>query len=294
VGTLLSEKEVTVSFHAPGWDSVAVTSTYARWFTYAGFAALFLLGVFEILGHIYSVHETTLTAVATSHDADNKRAEADARIAEAQRGAAEASAKAESFRLDIANAEQRASEAAAKSERFRLDIAQANERASTNEREAAELKKLAEDEKLARVKIEESVAWRAPDRELIQQLAPPLQAFAEQRFTVIFEQSEPERFNVLSWLLILLSESKWKFETATSQSELKLPSTNIVVWVTPTASDRALKAAQALVPALTRAGLAPTLFQSGWGPPPEASPADLIRVVIFKKGPPVVFQPSPR
>ena|ERR1700675_2762893 len=83
----------------PGWDSVEITSTYARWFTYAGFVALFLLGVFEVLGHIYSVREARLTAAAAAREADNKRAEADARIAEAQRGAAEANRATEDERL---------------------------------------------------------------------------------------------------------------------------------------------------------------------------------------------------
>jgi hypothetical protein len=36
----------------------------------------------------------------------------------------------------------------------------ANQRASDNEHEAARLRKLAEEERLARVKIEERVAWR--------------------------------------------------------------------------------------------------------------------------------------
>lgn len=83
----------------PGWDSVEITSTYARWFTYAGFVALFLLGVFDVLGHIYSVREARLTAAAAAREADNKRADADARIAEAQRGAAEANKATEHERL---------------------------------------------------------------------------------------------------------------------------------------------------------------------------------------------------
>ena len=44
----------------PGWDSLPATSAYARLFTYLGFGALFLLGVFEVIAHVYNVHETTL------------------------------------------------------------------------------------------------------------------------------------------------------------------------------------------------------------------------------------------
>ena len=35
---------------------------YAKYFTYAGWASLFLLGIFEILAHAYSTHKETLTA----------------------------------------------------------------------------------------------------------------------------------------------------------------------------------------------------------------------------------------
>lgn len=84
----------------PGWDSLEVTSAYAKWFTYAGFAALFLLGVFEIIAHVYSVHEKTLSEAAARREADDKRAEANARILEAEARVAEAN-------LELARLRQR-------------------------------------------------------------------------------------------------------------------------------------------------------------------------------------------
>lgn len=83
----------------------------------------------------------TVTADARTRAANAEGAAKgfDARIAEAQRGTAEA-------QRDAANAKERAS--------------RADERASKNEKEAAALRKRAEDERTARVKIEESVAWR--------------------------------------------------------------------------------------------------------------------------------------
>ncbi len=137
----------------PGWDSLALTSAYAKWFTYAGFAALFLLGVFEIFGHAYSVHEATLTAAAVARDADNKRASADARIAEAQRGSAEANERAIKAQASLSLAEQHSAEANAKAEGFRLDIAKANER-------AASANETAESERLARLQLEARLADR--------------------------------------------------------------------------------------------------------------------------------------
>jgi hypothetical protein len=44
----------------PGWNSIERASTYAKWFTYAGWISLFLLGIFEILAHIYGTRKDTL------------------------------------------------------------------------------------------------------------------------------------------------------------------------------------------------------------------------------------------
>jgi len=104
----------------PGWDSLANTSAYAKWLTYGTFFALGSLLILEILAHVYSGREATLKEAATARDADNRRADADAHIAEAQRGAAEANTKAEGFRLDIARANERAASANETAERERL------------------------------------------------------------------------------------------------------------------------------------------------------------------------------
>jgi hypothetical protein len=57
----------------PGWDSLDTVATYARWFTYAGWAALFSLGVFEILAHTYSVRERNLAEAQQSEIAAKHR-----------------------------------------------------------------------------------------------------------------------------------------------------------------------------------------------------------------------------
>jgi uncharacterized iron-regulated membrane protein len=85
-----------------------------------------------------------------------KAKEADARIAEAQRGSAEANERATKAQESLSLAEQHSAEASAKAEGFRLDIAKANER-------AAEADRLAESERLARMQLEVfrfSVKWR--------------------------------------------------------------------------------------------------------------------------------------
>lgn len=66
----------------------------------------------------------------------------------------------ESRKLEIAGLTKKAGEADQKAEGFRLQIAQANERAANAEKETARLKRTAEDERIARVRIEERMAPR--------------------------------------------------------------------------------------------------------------------------------------
>ena len=61
-----------------GWNSVESAAAYAKGFTYAGWAALFLLGIFEILAHVYSTHKDTLVAL---HERSTKEA-SDSQITE--------------------------------------------------------------------------------------------------------------------------------------------------------------------------------------------------------------------
>ena len=137
------------------------------------------------------------------------------------------------------------------------------------------------------LELQESISWRTPDRALLPQLAPPLQRFAGQRYAFVSEFSDPERNNVLSWIGLLLGTAEWRPEVAPSsfRSKLAFQATNIVLWVSPTAPNLVIEAARALVPALEHGGLPAVVLQSGWGPQPDAAPPELIRVVIFKKGP---------
>jgi hypothetical protein len=166
-----------------------------------------------------------------------------------------------------------------------------------NERQAEKLRKFAKDlkdkdleieqEKMARLKLAEEITWRTPDRALIGQLAPPLQQFTGQRYTIVSDPGEPERSSVVSWIVILLGTANWKLEAAlpSPRSELTFQATNIVLWVSPTAPNTVLEVARALVPVMERGGLPTVVLQSGWGPQPDVAPPELIRVVIFKRGP---------
>jgi hypothetical protein len=135
------------------------------------------------------------------------------------------------------------------------------------------------------LELRESISWRTPDRALIPLLASPLRQFAGQRFTIVSDLADPERMSVFTWINILLGEAHWTFETARSTSELTFQATNIVLWVSPNAPNGVSEAARALIPVLERGGLPAVVLKSGWGPEPDAAPPEVIRVVIFKKGP---------
>ena len=243
--------------HSVDWWNTAVI-----W----GLALAAIAAVFVVIATRIVVSRTGELSAAQDLLSEAKGREKDLKIAEAQGDAADANDRAGA-------AIERASKA--------------DERASKNEIEAARLTKEAEDERMARLQLAASISWRTPDRALITQLAPPPQRFAGQRFAFVSEFSDPERNNVLSWISILLGTADWRLEVAPSspRSELTFQATNIVLWISPTAPNVVIEAARALVPALEHGGLPAVVLQSGWGQEPDAAPPELIRVVLFKKGP---------
>jgi hypothetical protein len=134
------------------------------------------------------------------------------------------------------------------------------------------------------VALDERTAWRDPDRGLIPAMAEPLKKFAGQKYVLVVD-SDPERHATISWFVILLGSAKWDLGTALSNSELLLPETNIVIAVKPNAPEKVVQAAKALVAAIGPSKLDPTFFQIPLGPQPEPTPDDVIRIIIFKKGP---------
>lgn len=208
----------------PGWGSLDVTAAYARWFTYAGFAALFLLGVFEILGHVYGVHETSLRESARLRDEDNRRAEANAKIVEAQRDAAEASAKAEGFRLDIAKA---------------------NESAAKAEARAAE----------ANLELEKFKAPRTLTDKQVSDIAHKLKPFAGQEFDVTPYWDNPESLGIANRIADALVLSGWKYVKPEKSSFMFGGKVGVQVWAHPNADSPTKMAVSTLLSALNDEGL---------------------------------------
>jgi len=173
---------------------------------------------------------------------------------------------------------QKAANAVASAGDANAEAGKANREAAQLRRDAEGLKKSAEDEKLARIKLAEAISWRTPDRALMPQLAPRLQGSSGQRYAFVSDPGEPERVSVLGWIGLLLSTGKWALEIApvSFKPETTFLGTNIVLWVSPTAPNRVLDAAKALVPLLELGGLPAVVLRSGWGPQPDVSPPELI------------------
>jgi hypothetical protein len=103
---------------------------------------------------IDGLRQTEIAQLTSSSDSLQKDIKgAEARIAEAQRGSAEANERAAKAQQSLALAEQHAAEANAKAEGFRLDIAKANER-------AASANEIAQKEAVARLQLEARLADR--------------------------------------------------------------------------------------------------------------------------------------
>jgi hypothetical protein len=104
---------------------------------------------------------------------------------------------------EAANARQAAAEASDRA-------SQANERASTNERETARLRKLAEDERLARIKIEERVAWRRLTPDQRSAIASRLKLFSGQQALLQYNVNDLEADAFALDIASALQSAKWR------------------------------------------------------------------------------------
>src|SRR5262249_44734132 len=85
---------------------------------------------------------------------------------------------------------------------FERDIAQA-------QKDAAEARRTAEQERLARVKIEERVAWRRLTKDQQSEIASRLRRFSGETASVWFNQGDIEGSTFASEIASMLQEAKW-------------------------------------------------------------------------------------
>jgi hypothetical protein len=140
--------------------------------------------------------------------------------------------------------------------------ANALDRASANEKEAARLRKLAEDERLARVELESKVAWRRIDPKAQSELASHLSRFAKEPALIAYNPNDVEASTFASDIALTLHAAKWDVTEPLAVLSLRegpvpfgtnprLP-TGVLVWCTDDEASRT--AATALVEQLSSRG----------------------------------------
>lgn len=210
-------------------------------------------------------------------------AEADVRIAEAQRGAAEANARATKAQESLALAEQHSVEANAKAEGFRLDIAKANER-------AASATETAERERLERLRLETRLAPRSLSQFQQNDIRTRLAAHGPRGVDVLLFGNTSEIVSITQQVLAAFPTG-WNIKLWST-----LPGGMAVsgfVVVTRSGSDQAIEtAADVIVSSLRANGIASVRgeqFTSGelpaalTGPPWDAANVAPIRILVGGK-----------
>ncbi|MCX6624342.1 MAG: hypothetical protein NTY38_25425 [Acidobacteria bacterium] len=149
---------------------------------------------------ISAADERASTTEAHLAEANARISESDARAKEAEAQMASANAASQEAVAKVAAAEARSAEASAKTEAFRLDIAKANE-------SAAQANRIAEEERLARVKIENILGgWRL-SKEGAARLTDKLKVYRGTQFEFFANPGESSFLAVLDKILM---DSGWK------------------------------------------------------------------------------------
>ncbi len=157
----------------PGWNSIETAATYARVFTYAGWVSLFLLGIFEILAHVYGVRKDALV------------------VAHAQ--AIKSTDEAEITRL-----------------KKKVEFAQSV--ASGASGAASKAEEMVMQEQAARLHIEEKLAPRHLSKEQQQRIIAKCKAVSGKPFVPLVNQ-DPEAIDFLNVIEELLDSCGWSAQS---------------------------------------------------------------------------------
>jgi hypothetical protein len=203
----------------------------------------------------------------------------------------------EARQADIVRLSNDAETARKDSAKLRLDIsksderaAHANERIALAEQHAAEANRIAEGERLARVKIEEKIAPRRLSAEQIRTVADKLRRFTGQRLNFFATAGDAEAIGIADDILKALNgpNSAGWFPTLSTGQYSSLVGSGIVIELSSDADARAREAAVTLAEALRSERLAVL----GPQPPPNMQtmvgninndPQARIRLVVAKK-----------
>jgi len=146
-------------------------------------------------------------------------------------------------------------QATAKSEEARKVIAGADARIAEAEARAAEANQIAEQERLARLKIEQRLADRSLSDEQVTAIAAAVRPFAGQEVEIVPYSQNKESVSIANRILAAVTLGGWKFLKPTKWVGLMGGIIGVFVNVHPESSVRTRQAAAALVAALKEQGL---------------------------------------
>jgi hypothetical protein len=160
----------------------------------------------------------------------------------------------------------------------RKEASAADERAARAESETARLNKLAEEERLARVKIEERIAWRTLTQEQQHRIRNELMPFSGQEFSLATYRDDQECMGLYNTLNSIAVAAGWKYPNPTWGTLLGILEQGITLRLSPSANEITKHAANALATALKHEGMATTIVFD-----PPAAPVNSIQIRVGKK-----------
>ncbi len=149
----------------------------------------------------------------------------------------------------LADSRERTASLERQSGQFELEIAQANTR-------AAEANRIAESERLARMKIEQRLADRSLTDAQLTAIADKVKPFSGQEFLVTTYWGLKEPLSITNRIYAALDSAGWKYVKHKGVKNLIGMASGVFVNVHPTADEQTKKAAASLVSALTVEGIA--------------------------------------
>jgi hypothetical protein len=233
-------------------------------------------------GYVQTFDELLLTEAQRGTAFARERASAAyERASENEKETANTLKQVEQERADAAKSLAAAETARKEAEGFQLQIAHANERASNAEKVAAQSRKEAEAEHLARVELEQKLSWRTLSAEQGNRVATTLLPFAGQQFDFETYSSEAECLNFENELYRVVLSGRWALDPNRKWSML----INLVVGIEVNVAESATKSSQDAATALTDALNAEGILAVHKAIPAKDGPNPSIIVIIVGKSP---------
>jgi hypothetical protein len=158
-------------------------------------------------------------------------------------------------------------------------ISEAQARSAEANARAAEANKIAEEERLARVKIETRLAPRSLSQESRNSISQAVKQFAPQTFDILWYPDDQESLNFANQIFAALKDAGWILNRSDSWLGFSL-TLGVVIEFIPAKSQEFGPAAKALAEALQKEGVAATVeLQPGI----EEKIADRIKIRVGKK-----------